>query len=151
MAAMPAERPDRFEPNRAFQVTAIQTFIACVETFAGRLRTGEISRSDQHRLLSLARDPEHSALEGKWNEIVKAADTEFRRCSGRSSPRRWRTRRRSRRVWPSRRSPFEMASPPSRGLHNDSTGRVSAFALSGSRGVMSPHLDSGVAPPTLPE
>ena len=45
---------------------------------AERLRTGEISRSDQHRLLSLARDVEQSVLEAKWNEIVKTADAEFR-------------------------------------------------------------------------
>jgi len=44
---------------------------------AERLRTGEISRSDQHHLLSLARDVEQSVLEAKWNEIVKTTDAEF--------------------------------------------------------------------------
>jgi hypothetical protein len=77
IAAILAERPDRFEPNRTFHVTAIQTFRAYVESLAERLRTGEISRSDQHHLLSLARDVEQSVLEGKWNEIVKTADGEF--------------------------------------------------------------------------
>lgn len=77
MEAMLAERPDRFEPNRRFHVTAIQTFLAYVESLAEHIRTGEISRSDQHRLLSLARDLEQSVLEGKWNEIVKTADAEF--------------------------------------------------------------------------
>jgi len=77
MAAILAERPERFEPNRAFHVTAIQTFIAYVESLAERLRTGEISRSDQHHVLSLARDVEQSVLEAKWNEIVKTADAEF--------------------------------------------------------------------------
>jgi len=77
MATILAERPDRFEPNRAFHVTAFQTFIAYVESLAERLRTGETSRSDQHHLLSLARDVEQSVLEGKWNEIVKTADAEF--------------------------------------------------------------------------
>jgi hypothetical protein len=78
LAAILAERPDRFQPNRAFHVTAIQTFIAYGESLAERLRTGEISRSDQHHLLSLARDVEQSILEAKWNEIVKTADGDFR-------------------------------------------------------------------------
>ena len=77
MAAMLAERPDRFEPNRRFHGTAIHTFLAYVESLAERLRTGEISRSDQHHLLSLARDVEQSVLEGKWIEIVATADAEF--------------------------------------------------------------------------
>lgn len=77
MAAILTERPDRFAKNRAFQLTAIQTFIAYVESLAERLRTGKISRSDQHHLLSLARDLEQSVLEGKWSEIVKTSDAEF--------------------------------------------------------------------------
>lgn len=77
MAIVLAERPDRFEPNRTFHVTAIQTFRAYVESLAERLRTGGISRRDQHRLLSLARDLEQSVLEGKWNEIVRTTDEEF--------------------------------------------------------------------------
>ncbi len=78
MAAILAERPDRFEPNRAFQVPAVRTFIAYVESLAQRLRTGEISQADQHRLLTLARDLEQSVIEGKWNEIVKTTDAECR-------------------------------------------------------------------------
>ena len=78
MAGILAERPDRFEPNRAFQVPAIQTFIAYVESLVERLRTGDIAQTDQHRLLTLARDLEQSVLEGKWNEIVKTTDTECR-------------------------------------------------------------------------
>jgi rubrerythrin len=77
-AAILAERPDRFEPSRAFQLPAIQTFIAYVDSLAERLRTGEISQTDQHRLLTLARDLEQSVIEGKWSEIVKTTDAECR-------------------------------------------------------------------------
>ncbi len=82
MAAMLAERPERFEPNRAFRVAAIQTFRAYVESLADRLRTGGISRLDQHHLLSLAHDLEQSVLEGKWNEIVTTTDEEFQALLG---------------------------------------------------------------------
>lgn len=77
MAAILTERPDRFETSRVFHLTAIQTFIAYIDSLAEHLRTGEISRSDQHHLLSLARDVEQSVLEGKWTEIVATADAEF--------------------------------------------------------------------------
>ena len=77
MAAILAERPDRFEPSRMFHLTAIHTFRAYVESLAERLRTGDIARLDQHHLLSLARDLEQSVLESKWGEIVKTTDAEF--------------------------------------------------------------------------
>jgi hypothetical protein len=78
MAELVAERPDQFEPNRAFHAPAVQTFLTYVESLVQRLRTNEISRTDQHHLLCIARDLEQSVLEGRWNEIVNTADPEFR-------------------------------------------------------------------------
>lgn len=77
MAELVAERPDQFEPDRTFRAPAVQTFLTYVESVVQRLRTNEISRTDEHHLLSVARDLEQSVLEGRWNEIVKTADPDF--------------------------------------------------------------------------
>jgi hypothetical protein len=77
MADIIAERPHAFEPNRAFTVAAMQTFLTYVESLIQRLRTNELPRTDQRRLLCLARDLEQSLLERKSGEIVKTTDEEF--------------------------------------------------------------------------
>jgi hypothetical protein len=78
MAEIVVERPDRFEPNRAFSAVAIRTFMAYLESLTERVRTNAIPRTDQHRLLSLARDLEQSLLESKCHELVKTQDAEYR-------------------------------------------------------------------------
>lgn len=77
MAEIVAERPDRFETNRAFSAAAIQTFMAYLESLTERVRANEIPRTDQHHLLSLARDLEQSLLESKGHEVVKTQDAEY--------------------------------------------------------------------------
>jgi cytochrome P450 len=77
MAEIVAGRPARFEPNRAFSAAAIQRFMAYLESLTERARTNGIPRTDQHRLLCLARDLEQSILESKCHELVKTQDAEY--------------------------------------------------------------------------
>lgn len=72
-----AERPEHFEPNRIFNATAIQTFMTYLGSLIERVQTNQIPRTDQHRLLSLARDLEQSLLESKCHELVKTRDAEY--------------------------------------------------------------------------
>lgn len=77
LGALIAENRDRFQDNRAFNATAIQSFLAYVQATTRRLQGGEIDPADESRLLALARDMEQSVIEGKYNEIVKTADKRF--------------------------------------------------------------------------
>ena len=77
MAEIVAARPGRFEPDRTFNAAAIQTFMAYLEALIERVRANEVPRTDQHRLLSLARDLEQSLLESKYHELVKTQDVEY--------------------------------------------------------------------------
>jgi cytochrome P450 len=77
MTEIIADRPGQFEPNRTFNAAAIQTFMTYLESLIERVRANEIPRTDQHRLLSLARDLEQSLLESKCHELVKTQDAEY--------------------------------------------------------------------------
>ncbi len=77
MATIVAERPERFEPLRAFKPVAIRTFIGYVEAATERLRRNELPAADYVRLLSTAHDIEQSHIESKYGEIVRTTDPEY--------------------------------------------------------------------------
>ena len=77
MADIVAERPDQFQPNRAFTVAAVHTILTYVESLIQRVGSTALPRTDQHHLLCLARDMEQSLLESKAGEIVKTTDEGF--------------------------------------------------------------------------
>ncbi|HSB80560.1 MAG TPA: hypothetical protein VLM91_17400 [Candidatus Methylomirabilis sp.] len=81
MAAIITRRQDHFELNRAFNPTAINTFIAYVTSMIQRVREQREPRLEPAQVLAMARDMEQSIIEGKYNEIVKTNDAEYLRMT----------------------------------------------------------------------
>lgn len=77
MAAIITRRQDHFELNRTFNPTAINTFIAYVNSMIQRVREQREPRLEPAQVLAIARDMEQSIIEGKYNEIVKTKDAEY--------------------------------------------------------------------------
>ena len=74
MAAIIAEKPERFEIGRPFSQAAAQTVMKGIKENMNRLEEGAISRE---RLLFITRDMEHSIMEKNYGEIVKTSDHEY--------------------------------------------------------------------------
>lgn len=67
-------RPERFEAGRPFNLTAVSSSIAWIQSNRDKVRNGSLTRG---KILILARDLEQSVLEAKFAEIVKGDDLEY--------------------------------------------------------------------------
>jgi hypothetical protein len=74
MSEILMRKPDLFESGRPFNMTAISSSMAWIESNRDKLKKGSLNKE---HLLIIARDIEQSILEAKFAEIVRGNDLEY--------------------------------------------------------------------------
>jgi len=68
------KRPEEFSAGRSFNLTAIKSISAHIESTGEKVQAGEIKRD---RIFAVAGDLERSLMESNYPEIVKSTNMEF--------------------------------------------------------------------------